>query len=164
MLPDGRKVPRGHGSIPFDHEGAPCADVTELVLGVAEAVPRVGPASRSRAPDTRLACRRPCHPARYDDTVRAQPAEREDPLDPQWILDQLPTDERGFFLDQYREAVEKARDPVGWKQLRRVLRLWRFHAGAVGDPGYRKALDAARGPVSGGMPLEDAVGVCRPAS
>jgi hypothetical protein len=27
--------------------------------------------------------------------------------------------------------------------------LWRFHADAVGDPGYREALDAARGPVSG---------------
>ena len=94
---------------------------------------------------------------RYGDTVSAQPAEREDPLDPQRILDQLPADERGFFLDQYREAVDNARDPVGWKQLRRVLRLWRFHADAVGDSGYREALDAARGPVSGGMPLEDAV-------
>jgi hypothetical protein len=103
-------------------------------------------------------------PARYDDTVSAQPAEREDPLDPQRILDQLPADERGFFLDQYREAVDNARDPVGWKQLRRVLRLWRFHADAVEDPGYREALDAARGPVSGGMPLEDAVRVYRPAS
>ena len=102
--------------------------------------------------------------ARYDDTVSAQPVEREDPLDPQRILDQLPADERGFFLDQYREAVENARDPVGWKQLRRVLRLWRFHADAVRDPGYREALDAARGPVSGGMPLEDAVRMYRPAS
>ena len=53
-------------------------------------------------------------PARYDDTVSAQPAEREDPLDPQRILDQLPADERRFFLDQYREAVENARDrPAG---------------------------------------------------
>ena len=103
-------------------------------------------------------------PGRYDDIVSAQPAEREDSLDPQRILDQLPADERGFFLDQYREAVENARDPVGWKQLRRVLRLWRFHADAAGDPGYREALDAARGPVSGGMPLEDAVRVYRPAS
>jgi len=102
--------------------------------------------------------------ARYDDTVSAQPAERQDPLDPQRILDQLPSDERGFFLDQYREAVENARDPVGWKQRRRVLRLWRFHADAVQDPGYREALDAARGPVSGGMPLDDAVRVYRPAS
>ena len=105
----------------------------------------------------------PCQ-ARYDDIVSAQPAEREDPLDPQQILDQLPADERGFFLDQYREAVENARDPAGWKQLRRVLRLWRFHADAVGDPGYQEALDAARGPVRSGMTLEDAVRVYRPAS
>ena len=62
-------------------------------------------------------------PARYHDTVSAQPAEREDPLDPQRILDRLPAGERGFFLDQYREAVDNARDPASWKQLRRVLRL-----------------------------------------
>jgi len=103
-------------------------------------------------------------PAPYDGSVSAQPAEREDPLDPQQILDQLPEDERGSCLDQYRDAVENARDPAGWKQLRRVLRLWRFHADAVGDSGYREALDAARGPVGGGMLLEDAVRVYRPAS
>jgi hypothetical protein len=40
----------------------------------------------------------------------------------------------------------------------------RFHADAVGDPGYREALEAARGPVSGGVALEDAVRVYRPAS
>jgi hypothetical protein len=96
-------------------------------------------------------------PGRYDDIVSAQPAERDDPLDPQRILDDLPADEHGYFLDQYREAVDTARDPAGWKRLRRVLRLWRFHADAAGDPGYREALDAARGPVSGGMALEDAV-------
>ncbi|MGO9083137.1 MAG: DUF6247 family protein [Streptosporangiaceae bacterium] len=96
--------------------------------------------------------------------MSAQRVEREDPLDPQRILEQLPADERGFFLGQYREAVENAREPVGWKQLRRVLRQWRFHADAIGDPGYREALAAARGPVSGGMPLEDAVRAYRPAS
>src|SRR5271157_617011 len=106
----------------------------------------------------------PSSPAHYDDTVSAQPAERQDPLDPQRILDQLPTEERGFFLDQYREALENARDQGGWKQLRRVLQLWRFHADAVEDPGYREALDAARGQVSGGMTLEEAVRVYRPAS
>ncbi len=45
--------------------------------------------------------------------MTAQPAEREDPLDPQRILDELPEGERGFFLSQYREAVEGARDPAG---------------------------------------------------
>ena len=96
--------------------------------------------------------------------MSAQPAERKDPLDPQRILDRLPAGERGFFLDQYREAVDNARDPASWKQLRRVLRLWRSHADAARDPGYREALDAARGPVSGGMPLTDAVRMYRPAS
>lgn len=51
-------------------------------------------------------------PAPYDDSVSAQPAEREDPLDPQQILDQLPEDERGSFLDQYlrfRRRADKAR-------------------------------------------------------
>ncbi len=103
-------------------------------------------------------------PAGYDDVVSAQPAEREDPLDPQRILDQLPAEERGSFLEQYQEAVENARDPASWKQLRRVLRLWRFHADAAGDPGYRAAMEAAGGPVSDGMPLEEAVRVYRPAS
>lgn len=102
--------------------------------------------------------------ARYDDTVSAQPAERDDPLDPQLILDQLPADERRFFLDQYRQAVESARDPAGWKQLRRVLLRWRGHADAAANPAYREALDAARGPVGSGMLLEDAVRVHRPAS
>lgn len=96
--------------------------------------------------------------------MSAQPPEREDPLDPQRILDRLPEDERGFFLEQYQAAVDNARDPADWKQLRRVLRLWRFHAEAVGEPGYREALDAARGPVSDGMPPEEAVRVYSPAS
>jgi hypothetical protein len=95
--------------------------------------------------------------------MTAQPAEREDPLDPQRILDELPEGERGFFLSQYREAVERARDPAGWTQLRRVLRLWRYHAEATKDPGYWQGLDAACGPVGGGMPLEEAVRQYRPA-
>jgi len=103
-------------------------------------------------------------PGRYDGFVSAQPVERNDPLDPQQILDDLPADERGFFLNQYRQAVDNARDPASWTQLRRVLRRWRFHADAAGDPGYQQALDTARGPVSGGMPLEDAVGRYRPGS
>ena len=102
-------------------------------------------------------------PARYDDVVSAQPAEREDPLDPQLILDQLPADERGFFLSQYKEAVDSARNPVGWKQLRRLLQRWRFHADAISDPSYQEALDTARGPVGAGMALEDAVRLYRPA-
>jgi hypothetical protein len=86
-----------------------------------------------------------------------------DALDPQRILDELPADERGFFLAQYREAVEGARDPAGWKQLDRLLRRWRNHAEAVKTPGYAEALEAARGPVGEGMLLEDVVRLYRPA-
>jgi hypothetical protein len=96
--------------------------------------------------------------------MSAQPAEREDPLDPQRILDELPEGERGPFLSQYREALETARDPAGWQQLRRVLRLWNYHAEATKDPGYSRALEAARGPISDGMLLEDAIRRYRPAS
>ena len=35
MLPDGGRVPSGHGSIPFDHQGAPCADGSTTGLGAA---------------------------------------------------------------------------------------------------------------------------------
>ncbi len=76
----------------------------------------------------------------------AEPPPREDPLDPQRTLAELPGPEREFFLRAYQEAVEQARDPAGWKQLRRVLRLWRYHAEAIKDPGYPEALKAARGP------------------
>lgn len=88
--------------------------------------------------------------------VSALPAEpREDPLDPERILGELPEDEREFFLGQYREALDGARDPAGWKELRRLLRLWRFHADATADPGYWQALEAARNGTGGGMLLED---------
>jgi hypothetical protein len=94
--------------------------------------------------------------------MTAQPiAERGGPPDPQGILADLPEDERGFFLEQYRVAVRGAREPAGWKELRRVLRLWRYHADAMKDPGYREAREAAHGPVSGGMSVEDAVRMFR---
>jgi hypothetical protein len=89
---------------------------------------------------------------------------RDDPLDPQLIVADLPEDERAFFLSQYREALEDARDPAGWQRLRRVLRLWRMHADAAGSPGYQQALDAARSPAGNGMALDEAVHRYRPAS
>ncbi len=88
--------------------------------------------------------------------VSAQPIDPpEDLLDPERILRELPEDERGFFLSQYREAAEAAREPAGWKQLRRVLRLWRYHAEAMKEPGYHEAREAARNGTGGGMLLED---------
>ena len=78
--------------------------------------------------------------------MTALPAEppREDPLDPERIIRALPEIERATFLAQYRRAVDVARDPAGWKDLRRFLRLWAMRAIAVAEPGYYEARDNAR--------------------
>jgi hypothetical protein len=84
------------------------------------------------------------------------PPERENPLDPVCILRDLPERERENFLGQYRAALDGARDPDGWSQLLRVLRLWRGMAIAAGRPGFYEAQEAALAGVgSGGMLLED---------
>jgi len=41
------------------------------------------------------------------------------------VLGDLPADEHGFFLDQYREAVDNVRDPAGTIYDRAVRRRWR---------------------------------------
>jgi Family of unknown function (DUF6247) len=91
--------------------------------------------------------------------VTALPVEppHDDPLDPQRILGELPAPERGTFLAQYRRAVDGARDPAGWGELRRVLRLWSLHVVAASQPGYQQARDAALAGTGGGMLLDDAV-------
>jgi hypothetical protein len=89
--------------------------------------------------------------------LSADPAPPSDPLDPELILSALPTREREMFLTQYRQAVNDALDPAGWKELRRFLRLWAKRALAVGQPGYYQARDAARQGTGGGMALERAL-------
>lgn len=90
-------------------------------------------------------------------TALAAEPPREDPLDPERILRALPDRERETFLAQYRRAVDGARDPVGWPQLRRFLRLWAMRAIAVAEPGYYEARDQARTGAGGGLPLADAI-------
>jgi len=92
------------------------------------------------------------------------PPPDEDPLDPERILQALPEQERQTFLPQYQRAVDGARDPAGWKHLRRLLRLWAMRAIAVAQPGYYEARDLARDGKGGGMPLEDALRQYRPGS
>lgn len=86
----------------------------------------------------------------------AEPA-HDDPLDPQRILGELPASERGTFLAQYSRAVDAARDPAGWVELRRLLRLWSLHVVAASQPGYQQARDTALAGTGGGMLLDDAV-------
>jgi hypothetical protein len=90
--------------------------------------------------------------------MTALPLEPEDdPLDPQRILSELPASERATFLAAYRRAVEAARDPSGWKELRRLLRLWSLRAAAVAQPGFYEGQAAARAGALKGMLLDDAV-------
>lgn len=67
-----------------------------------------------------------------------------------------------MFLVQYRRALDDARDPSGWKNLRRFLRLWAWRAVAVAEPGYYEAREHARTGTGGGMLLEDAIRQYRP--
>lgn len=98
--------------------------------------------------------------------VTALPAEppsaEPDPLDPERILRALPERERETFLAQYRLELDGARDPAGWQQLRRFLRLWAFRAIAVAQPGYYEARERARaGDATGGVLLDDAIAAIR---
>lgn len=92
------------------------------------------------------------------------PLPHEDPLDPERILRALPEQERETFLTQYQRAVDDARNPAGWKYLRRFLRLWAMRAVAVTEAGYYEARDAARAGTGPGMPLEQALQRQRPSS
>ena len=61
------------------------------------------------------------------------------------------------FLAAYREALDGARDPAGWGNLRRVLRLWSGMVIATNRPGFYEAQEAALAGTGGGMLLEDYV-------
>jgi hypothetical protein len=88
--------------------------------------------------------------------MAALPADpdHEDQLSPERILRALPERERETFLAEYRRALDEARDPARWPDLRRFLRLWAMRAIAVAQPGYYEARDAARAGTGGGMLLE----------
>src|SRR2546421_13041265 len=67
------------------------------------------------------------------------PTQHEDPLDPGQILRALPDRERETFLAEYRRAVDDARDPARWPELRRVLRVWGPRGGGrAGAGGFAK--------------------------
>ena len=92
------------------------------------------------------------------------PLQHEDPLDPGQILRALPDRERETFLAEYRRAVDDARDPARWPELRRFLRLWAWRAVAVAEPGYYQSWEQANAGTGtgGGMLLEDAIKLYRP--
>jgi len=89
--------------------------------------------------------------------VTALPADppHQDPPDPGHVLAALPEREREEFLRSYRDAVDGARDPAGWENLRRTLRLWNWVAIAASRPGHYQAREQAFAGTGEGMLLED---------
>jgi hypothetical protein len=77
--------------------------------------------------------------------VVAQPAynSADDPVE---ILRLLPEEYHPQFLDEYDDAVDRARRPEGYRALQEMLRLWRLRSLAYSSRGYSDRLaDARRG-------------------
>ncbi len=89
--------------------------------------------------------------------MSAEPVQVEDPDDPVVILRDLPEQERGQFLRQYREAVDVAHDPVGYRQLRQLLHAWRLTVIATSRAGYYEELEAVRSGTARTTPAEEAI-------
>jgi len=89
--------------------------------------------------------------------VSAEPAQHEDPNDPELILRDLPEQERAQFLRQYHEAVDAAHDPVGYQQLQLLLRAWRLTVIATRQPGCYEELEAMRRGTARSVPADEAI-------
>jgi Family of unknown function (DUF6247) len=89
--------------------------------------------------------------------MSAEPAQVEDPNDPQVILHDLPEQERAEFLRQYREAVDAAHDPAGYRQLQRLLHAWRLTVIATSRVGYYEEVVAVRNGRARTRPAEEIV-------
>ena len=87
--------------------------------------------------------------------MTAQPT--EDRSDPLVILRDLPEREHEEFLRQYHQAVDAARDPAGYQQLRRLLHVWSLTAVAARQPGYYEELTAARAGTATTVPVTEAI-------
>jgi Family of unknown function (DUF6247) len=95
------------------------------------------------------------------DGMTAQPVDDYDPDDPVEILHVLPGPFHEQFLAEYDAAVAGARRPEQYRELHRLLRLWRLRAVAYSDPGYEARLQAmqetARTGSRDGTPIEQIV-------
>jgi hypothetical protein len=89
--------------------------------------------------------------------MSAEPIQVEDPNDPQVILRDLPERERAQFLRQYQEAVDAAHDPAGYRQLQRLLHVWRLTVIATSQAGYYEELAAVQSGTAPTTPAEEAI-------
>lgn len=76
--------------------------------------------------------------------MTAQHVSGDEPgIDPAEILRALPGRYREQFRSEYVSAVERARDPEGFRGLAELLRLWRLRVAAYSEPGYAERLAQA---------------------
>ncbi|GAA3832439.1 hypothetical protein GCM10022226_62080 [Sphaerisporangium flaviroseum] len=88
--------------------------------------------------------------------MTAQPV--HDPrYDPQAILKALPEEYRPLFLDQYREALEAAREPGQYHRLTEVLHRWWLSSIAYSDPRHEAALREILDGSGQRVPIEEAI-------
>jgi hypothetical protein len=63
---------------------------------------------------------------------------------PAEILELLPHRWHAQFLEEYRAALDAARDVRQWRHLAELLNRWQLRAAAYSDPGFDEAAEAAR--------------------
>lgn len=95
-------------------------------------------------------------PASNLNRMPAEPVQVDDPNDPEVIVHDLPEQERAEFLRQYHEAADASRDPVGYRQLQRLLHAWRLTVVATSRAGYYEELAAVRSGRAQTRPAEEA--------
>lgn len=76
--------------------------------------------------------------------MSAQPSGEPGWDGPAEILEVLPQRWHDQFLDEYRAALDAARDVRQWRHLGELLNRWRLRATAYSDPGFDAAAGAAR--------------------
>lgn len=97
---------------------------------------------------------------RDDERMSAQPVDDYDPTDPVEILRILPDRFHEQFLAEYEAAVAGAHRPEQYRELHRLLQLWRLSAVAFADPGYEARRMAVADSVRAGRrgtPIEEIV-------
>jgi hypothetical protein len=92
--------------------------------------------------------------------VTAQPIE-PDPVgddDPDVIHSRLPEQYRAEFLREYRAAAQAAMgDLAAYRQLAKLLRLWRLRAAMYSRPGFAEHAAVAGTSRPDDVPIEDLV-------
>jgi hypothetical protein len=75
--------------------------------------------------------------------MTAQPIHAAFPDDPAEILRILAPRSHAQFLDEYRAALDAAREVQRWPHLPVLLHRWSLRAGAYADPQYEAAMQEA---------------------